>query len=326
MKTRMFLDTATLLALALFAGCSDAAPLPSSALVTAEGRGLPIRPDGELFTASASTTKDILPTGKGIDVQDDPNPPPRTRFKAEYHGAAVLTGVQNVYLIYYGNWPQTPETFDVLVNFISNIGYSPYFRIATRYPNALGEAPSGALFFAGAGLDVYSHGPTLSDADIADIVSTQILTSSLAFDPSGIYIILASPDVWASSGMDVTYCAMHGTGVALGATFRYVFVGGPARSPTRCAPQLVGPNGTLGPDAAVSLIAAELFNTVTDPTFGAWYDRLGLEPADKCAWNFGTTYTAANGARANVRLGGRDYLLQQLWVPSKTGGACALHL
>ena len=205
------------------------------------------------------------------------------------------------------------------------MGYSPYFQIATRYPNALGQAPSGGLFYGGAAIDAYSHGPTLSDADIADIVSGQILTSQLPLDPSGIYIVMASPDDLGELRIDVTYCAMHGTGVTLGATFRYIFVGGPARSPTRCAPQLVGPNGTLSADAAVSHIAAELFNTVTDPTFGAWFDRLGLEPADKCVWTFGTTYTAPNGARANVRLGARDYLLQQLWVPSKTGGACGLH-
>ena len=58
-----------------------------------------------------------------------------------------------------------------------------------------------------------------------------------------------------------------------------------------------------------------LFNTILDPEFTGWYDKFLLEPADKCAWNFGTTYTTTNGARANVSLGGRDYLLQQLWVP-----------
>jgi hypothetical protein len=74
----------------------------------------------------------------------------------------------------------------------------------------------------------------------------------------------------------------------------------------------------------VSLIASELFNIVTDPQGTAWYDRLGLEGADKCAWTYGTTYLAANGRPANVHLGQRDYLLQQLWVPGKNGGACGL--
>ena len=325
MKTRMLVAASTLLVPALLAGCSDVGPPTSSKPVTVLGRGLPLRPNGELFAANAPTSKDILPTGKGLDVQDDPNPPARTRYRVEYHGAPTLRGVQNIYLIFYGYWPNVVGTLEIYADFVSNLGNTPYFQIASRYPDASG-APSGALFYAGSDIDAFSHGPTLSDADIPDIVSSEILASKLPFDPSAIYVIVASPEVWASSGMDVTYCALHGTSVTLGAQFRYVFVGSPARSPTRCAPQSVGPNGTLNADAAVSLIGAEVFNTITDPTLGAWYDRLGLEAADKCAWTFGTTYTAPNGARANVRLGARDYLLQQLWVPSKGGGACAMHL
>jgi hypothetical protein len=73
-----------------------------------------------------------------------------------------------------------------------------------------------------------------------------------------------------------------------------------------------------------SILAAELSNTITDPGFTAWYDKFLYEQADKCAWSYGTTYTTTNGARANVHLGARDYLLQQLWVPSARGGSCAL--
>jgi hypothetical protein len=61
-------------------------------------------------------------------------------------------------------------------------------------------------------------------------------------------------------------------------------------------------------------LVGELFNTVTDPTFGGYYDRFGFEGADKCSWTFGATYTAANGQKANVRLGNRDFLLQRLWA------------
>ena len=327
MKPRTLLATTTLLVLALFAGCSDAGPPPSTAPATAGVRGLPVRPNSDLFTTNAAPTKVILPTGKGLDVQDDTNPPPRTRYKVEYHPAPVLTGVSSLYVIYYGDWSTPERTKDVFIisDFLSTLGSSPYFQIAARYPNTSGQAPSGGLLYGGAAIDRYSHGPTVSDADVADIVSGQILNGELALDPSGIYIVMASPDIAQTSGLFGTYCAMHGRAVTLGYPAPFIFVGSPARSPARCAPQLVGPNGTLNADAAVSHIAAALFNTLTDPTFGAWFDRLGLEPADKCVWTFGTTYTTPNGALANVRLGSRDYLLQQLWLPSKSGGgSCAL--
>jgi len=49
---------------------------------------------------------------------------------------------------------------------------------------------------------------------------------------------------------------------------------------------------------------------ITNPTGGAWFDRYGLENAAKCVGQFGTTYATANGARANLRLGSLDYLIQ----------------
>ena len=54
------------------------------------------------------------------------------------------------------------------------------------------------------------------------------------------------------------------------------------------------------------------------------YDRHGYKNGDKCAWTVGTTYTVANGSRANVKLGSRDYLIQQNWV-NANGGYCAMH-
>jgi hypothetical protein len=41
------------------------------------------------------------------------------------------------------------------------------------------------------------------------------------------------------------------------------------------------------------------------------------------AWTFGATYIAANGSAANMKLGTRDYLIQQTWVNS-SAGFCAL--
>ena len=40
-------------------------------------------------------------------------------------------------------------------------------------------------------------------------------------------------------------------------------------------------------------------------------------------WTFGATYTTANGAQANMKLGGKDYLIQRNWV-NALGGYCAL--
>jgi hypothetical protein len=83
------------------------------------------------------------------------------------------------------------------------------------------------------------------------------------------------------------------------------------------------PNNNPGADGMASIIAHELQEATTDPDLNAWYDRRGYENADKCAWTFGKTYTASNGALYNVTLGNNAYLIQQNWV-NASGGYCAM--
>ena len=71
------------------------------------------------------------------------------------------------------------------------------------------------------------------------------------------------------------------------------------------------------------MVAHEIDEAVTDPDLNAWYDSAGAENADKCAWMFGTTYKAANGSLANMKIGARDYLVQQNWKAGTPQG-CAL--
>lgn len=74
-----------------------------------------------------------------------------------------------------------------------------------------------------------------------------------------------------------------------------------------------------------SILAHELEEAQTDPTLTAWFDNIGQENADKCAWTFGTTYDPGNGSVANMKLGARDYLIQQNWSkPQGLTQACAL--
>ncbi|MFY9573662.1 MAG: hypothetical protein WAV20_19865 [Blastocatellia bacterium] len=83
------------------------------------------------------------------------------------------------------------------------------------------------------------------------------------------------------------------------------------------------PERDLAADAMASTMAHALSAIVTNPLGDAWYDRYGLENADKCQGTFGQTYAAANGARANMKLGSRDHLIQQNWVNDRRG-RCAL--
>ncbi|HTG95429.1 MAG TPA: hypothetical protein VL866_22715 [Pyrinomonadaceae bacterium] len=254
----------------------------------------------------------------------------KTDSRILYHNGPILTGGQNVYLIWYGCWDNncgisgdTAAQF-ILSDFMSSLGSTPYFQINSTYPNSSGLAPNGVLQFGGAAIDRYSHGFELTAADIQGIISDQILGSQLPLDVAGIYLVLASGDVSSSA---TGFCAPsapphHGRGIVLGTNFIYGFVGNPVRCPTIGAPQFIAsdgtrlptPNGNFGADGMASTMAHVLDGLVTNPMGSGWFDRYNLENADKCAGTFGQTYTTANGAKANIKLGYRDFLIQQNWV------------
>ncbi len=273
-------------------------------------------------------------------VNQRPTSDSKTDSRILYHNGPVLAGQSNVYMIWYGCWNNTcgfagdTASQFILADFMSSLGYSPYFQINSTYPNSSGAAPSGGLLFGGSAVDTtYSHGVELTAADIQGIISDQILGSQLPLDPSGIYLVLSSADVSSNA---TGFCIPnapphHGYGTVLGSFFHYGFVGNPMRCPTVGAAQFISsdgsrlptPDGNLGADAMASMIARVLNEIVTDPRGSGWFDRYGLENADKCDGTFGQTYTTPNGAMANVKLGYRDFLIQQNWVNDRKG-RCAM--
>jgi len=282
----------------------------------------------ELGQLSAQTTTAQKPTSTV-----------KTNSRILYNGGYVLIGSANLYVIWYGCWDETCRagntvTQSIARDFMFNVGSSPYMQINAMYPNSAGQAPSGAVLYGGESFDQYSHGLELTAADIKAIVSAQIEGNLLPPDPAGIYLVLASADVSSSA---TGFCVPgafphHGSGFdANGVLFKYAFAGNAARCPSVAAPQffdsngteLPTPNGNLAGDAMVSTIA-HLINVVVTNSFGTgWFDRYGLQTADKCFGEFGPTYLV-NGGRANIKLGQRDFLIQQNWINDRKGH-CALN-
>lgn len=264
----------------------------------------------------------------------------KTTSRITYHGGPVMPGTSAVYVIWYGCWsstcpgaggPDSVAATTVLPDLLAGLGGSPYFMINAGYPAGTAGAPSGGLLFAGGVGDLYSHGPTLTQADLEAIVVGQIESSALPLDAAGIYMVLTSADVTVVDGATqfcLTCCHLHGSTVFDGTTVKYGFVGNPRRCPSSCAKQFAGdrtPNGNLAADGMATWVVHALNEIVTNPTvLYGWFDRYGLENADKCEGLFGETYAVPwNGSVANVRLSGRDFLLHQNWVNDRKP-RCAL--
>lgn len=270
---------------------------------------------------------ELVPSPPGISVKNQAGKgaKPQGSNGINYHGGPVMTngsGV-NVYLIWYGNWSGNSAT-TILTDLAQNIAPSPYYRINTTYYDGSNAHVVNAVTYAGS-VFVGSGGykTSLTDGDVQNIVVNAIPNFNGGRpDPNGVYLVLTSADVLETSGFCTQYCGWHTHSTISGSDIKYSFVGNPDQCPNACEAQTTGPNGNAGADGMASVIAHELEEAVTDPDLNAWYDRRGYENADKCAWTFGTTYTA-NGAKANMKLGTRDYLIQQNWV-NASGGYCAL--
>jgi hypothetical protein len=266
---------------------------------------------------------DTAPNGKGTG--GDQKGPARiqapTSNGINYHGGPVMLGAANVYYIWYGAWTGN-SALTLLPSFAGAIGGSPYFNINTTYYNAAGTHVTNAVTYRGSANDNYSQGKSLSDAGVQAVVANAISTNALPKDTNGVYFVLTSSDVNETSGFCTQYCGWHSYGSIAGSNIKFAFVGNPDRCPSACEEQTTSPNGNAGADGMANIIGHELEESVTDPNLNAWYDKRGNENADKCAWTFGTTSTAANGSKYNMTLSdGKPYLIQQNWV-NASGGYC----
>lgn len=265
----------------------------------------------------------------------------RLTSKMLYHDGPVLPGIRNIYMIWYGCWADNcgfagdTKTMSLVSDFLISIGNSRYAQINSTYTDASGQPAASSFIYGGDLIDgSYSHFLDLSQSDMVSLISKYVNNFQLPQDPNGIYVIVSSADV-ASTGTG--FCTpsappFHGQGIVNGSIVRYIFLGNPKRCPSVAGPQfsLSGPtpNDTYAGDVLVSNLAHALNGTVTNPAGNGWFDRYGLENTDKCQDAlgnpaFGPTYLTANGARANVRMGSRDYLIQQNWVNDRKA-RCAM--
>lgn len=238
-----------------------------------------------------------------------------------YHGGPIMP-FTNVYLIWYGSWAGDTST-TIIPDLITAIGGSSYFSILTTYDDSAGTSILNAVSLAGSTTDNYSQGTQLTNADVAAIVTSA--QSIVGADPAGMYIVLTSPDVVETQEGFPNVCGWHSY-MSDAYNTKYAWVGNPTSQGPGCIAQdASSPNGNVGADAMANVLVHELDETASDPDLNAWNNGLSAEIADVCNFNFGATFTVPNGSSANVTLGSRNYLIQQVWV-NAGDGACGIQL
>lgn len=214
--------------------------------------------------------------------------------------------------------------------FMANLGSSAYWGINNTYTNSAGGRVAKSLGFLGYWATGTTPPAKPTDADMQALLNQGFATGKLTWDPQAVYAIFTGPGINLGGGFGSQYCAYHfwytapaTAGAAAGKVVKYAAMPYNADFPTGCMGQTTGPNGDAAADGEMNTLAHELEEAATDPEGSAWYDRRGNENADKCAWNFGVTQTAANGARWNIQVGTKQFYVQQNWK-NVAGGGCFL--
>lgn len=236
-----------------------------------------------------------------------------------YHGGPVM-GTPEIYLIFYGNWNQangtdTPAGQQIVRDWAAAIGTTSRYLINDTYDTpGNGNNVSGNAIYNGRNVTLTgSYNKRLRDSQILAAVDSTILSGALGpFNPNGVYFLITSSDVTATSGFCTQYCGWHSYSVKSYGRLKYSFIGNAARCLNGCAAQAVSPNGNAGVDGSISILTHELEEAHTDPELNAWYDAAGAENSDKCAWTFGHFQSQLpSGAWYNVSGGGRNFLIQR---------------
>jgi Phosphate-induced protein 1 conserved region len=263
-----------------------------------------------------------------------------------YGGGPVMVGPEvRVYYLWYGSWANNTAS-DILENLAQNISDTKWYGIVkqyfqTEYLDAGRQTTyvSSKITFVSSTYIPSYLGNELSDDQVHQVITDAILAGKILEDPSGVYFVFGSSDIAQTrlgTSFCTDYCGYHEHFATDQTDVKYAYIGNPERCLDSCTDQgqylshglTDSPNKNWGADGMASVVAHELSEMVTDPDINAWVGLSG-ENADMCSWTFGQVYPTAAGSTANIRVGARDYLIQQNWILGGAGpgnGHCGMAL
>jgi hypothetical protein len=246
-----------------------------------------------------------------------------------WHGGEVQHAPK-VYLVFWG-WHGSDPAGEAayLTSFFSGVGGNAWMTSQGQYSDSAGfiTNPTGQL--AGTWFDDTSPLAPDPDLGVADSglgieAEAVVAAAHFGYDADADYII-ATPSGHSTAGFAANggpYCAWHSwTGIQTGVhgvlPIAYTNLPYQTDAGGSCGKNFVNA-GAAGNLDGVSIVAGhEYAEAITDPHLDAWYDNLGWENADKCAWSAGP-----GDAAGNIVLPTGTFAVQSLW--SNTLSSCKI--
>ncbi len=229
------------------------------------------------------------------------------------HGGRVVPTIR-FYLIFWGTGfhTTTPALYSA---FLGGLGASPYWAVDSQYlRGAANHASFGKSF-----TDAHAAPSSVTDAELRAEVARVLAAGSLPYDANGLYFVVTPPSVKVCTNGECSctnFCGYHSAFTSTRGVVLYAAIPSAAACPTSCgvfADDASSPNHNVEADEGVSILAHEAEETQSDAYGSAWFDGAGWENGDKCAYQYGPTTHAANGAPVNQSWGGKSWLVQMNW-------------
>ncbi|KAL3616733.1 Protein EXORDIUM-like 7 [Castilleja foliolosa] len=275
------------------------------------------------------------------------------------HQGPVLSLPVKLYIIWYGQWTLSNKT--IIRDFINSFSSPPlasrhpsvsdWWATVTLYNDQTNSNITKSITLSGEFHDSrYSNGTSLKRLSVQHVIRNAIKQKKLPLDyTNGLYLVLTSGDVGMQDFCRAA-CGFHSFTFQsiVGATMPYAWVGySGSQCPEYCAYPFVlpkyppppktmkkfgPPNGNIGIDAMINIIAHELAEASSNPLINTWYagDQLApMEIADMCSGIYGTGgvqgYSAGSvymdpKGKYEYNLYGvreRKFLVQWVWDPVK---------
>ncbi|GLJ10975.1 hypothetical protein SUGI_0139230 [Cryptomeria japonica] len=276
---------------------------------------------------------------------------PDTPLVLSYHGGPLLTGPEyiNVYILWYGKFTLAQKT--PILDFFSSFNYSQnsqpslksWWAILRSYKDSSNTSISPNVRLAKQASDVScSIGKSLNRSSMGSLIRSALVKKQFPINPKGIYLVLTAEDVFVER-FCMSSCGFHDSMKV--SNRKKVVISWVGNSGVQCPgycswpfaypgygppiPPLIPPNGDVGIDGMVIVIATILAGTASDPFGDGYYAGLASAPqeaATACSGVFGPgAYPSYPGkllmdnktnASYNVYgITGRTFLLPALWSP-----------
>jgi hypothetical protein len=241
-----------------------------------------------------------------------------------YHGGTVATGLDKVYLIYWGSqWNNNDPSGEAAIqqSFFSHVGGTLWNKSVTQYCEGVSSGvtncgtsgthatnPTGILAATwNDNLSAAPAHPTQADfANEAALAAAHFGNTSAGANAQAQYVINTATGN-SINGFGTQFCAWHSsTGSNYGniayTNMPYITDAGGA-----CGANF----NSLGAKAGITIVGGHEFAETETDMFpnGGWLDAGGSENGDKCAWISGS----GQGASANITMNGTTFPVQSLW-------------